>query len=158
MPPMTSVRTFIAALRTGETRTTKAVEQAVARRRGARGDELVALLHKQGAFKKPLQDPFRDALRATGLPARYIDTCIDGWPDGQKEQMRRAIARAISDGHRVRFAWGLTDAKGFETEITRAKSGTVTVRALTPRAALRVGPDDDITAMPKPKRTARRKK
>ena len=158
MPPMTSVRTFIAALRTGETRTTQAVEQAVARRRGARAEELVALLHKRGALKAPLDASFRDALRDTGLPPRYIDNCIDGWPDGQKEEMRRAMVTAINGGHRVRFAWGLTAAAGFETEITRAKSGTVTIRAMTPRSALRASADGDITAMPKPRRKAQSSK
>ena len=44
MPPMTSVKTFIATLRTGETRTTQALDKAVARRRGAQPPMLIGLL------------------------------------------------------------------------------------------------------------------
>lgn len=156
MPPMTSVKTFITALRTGETRTTQALDKAVARRRGVRAEALIGLLGQRDALRTPLQDELRTALRAERLPERYIDHCIDGWPDTQKEQMRRAIARAIKGGHRVRFAWGITPAASYRTEIRRADNGTVTILALTPRSSLRASRDGDITVMPPPRKRARR--
>jgi hypothetical protein len=156
MPPMTSIKTFVAALRTGETRTTQALEKAVARRRGVRAEALIGLLRQQGACKTPLQDELRTALRAERLPERYIQNCIDGWPDTQKEQMRRAIVTAINGGHRVRFEWGITPAATYRTDIRRADNGTVTILALTPRSSLRASRDGDIAVMPPPRRQTRR--
>ena len=137
MPPMTSVKTFLVALRTGETRTTLALGKAVARRRGARAAVLIGLLGQRHALKTPLQPELRAAIRGERLPERYIANCIDGWPDVQKEQMRRAVVRAIHGGHRVRFGWGITPAATYRTEIHRAENGTVTILALTPRSSLR---------------------
>jgi hypothetical protein len=144
---MASLRTFIAALRTGETRTTKALEEVLVRRRGAEAEEVIAALHHRGALKAPLQTPLRRAVKKAPLPDRFIDRCIDAWPDAQKEQARRAMAKAIDDGHRLQFRWGLTAGKGYETEITHA-GNRVTITALSPRSTLRVS-DNDIDVAPR---------
>ena len=137
MAPMAHLRTFIAALRTGETRTTKALEGVMGRRRGAEAEELITALNRRGALKAPLQAPFRQAVKKTPLPERFIDHCIDDWPDAQKEQARLALVKAIDDGHRVRFRWGLTAGRGYQTEITRA-GNRVTITALSPRSSLQI--------------------
>lgn len=149
MPPMSSLRTFIAALKTGETRTTKALEGVASRRRGAVAEELLAALSHRGALNAPLPAPFRQAIKKTPLPERFIDRCIDAWPDAQKEQARRALVRAIHDGRRVRFRWGLTAGRGYETEITRA-GNRVTITALSPRSTLRISGDEIYVAPGKP--------
>jgi hypothetical protein len=138
---MSNVRAFITALKTGETRTTKALEKAVARRRGAAAEEVFAALGERGALKTPLSGPVRTALRRAPLPDHLIERCIDGWPDAQKERARRAIVDALRDGRRVRFRWGLTDARGFESEV-RTRGNIVTITALSPRSTLRVSGDD----------------
>ena len=148
MPPMSSLRTFITALRTGETRTTKALNHVVARRSGATAADLIAALRKRGALKSPLQDPLRQALRNAPLPNRYIEACIDGWPDPHKEKIRLAILRAIRDRRRVRFVWGLTPERSFTTEISRKRTGTLTITTLTPRASLRAHEDGTIEVVP----------
>jgi hypothetical protein len=137
MPPMSSLRTFISALKTGETRTTTALERVVAHRRGAVAAQLIADLHHRGALDAPLADPFRQAIKKTPLPERFIDRCIDGWPDPQKESARRALVAAINDGRRVQFRWGLTMGRGCETKITRT-ANRVTITALSPRNTLRI--------------------
>jgi hypothetical protein len=145
---MSSLKTFIAALRTGETRTTQALDKVVARRRGAKAVACIQLAHKRGAFNTPLQGVLREAVGSAPLAERFIQQCIDGWPDAQKEQMRKVLVAAITDGRRVRFAWGLTPADGFKTEITDTGSGAVTITALTPRSSLRAHPDGNIDVMP----------
>jgi hypothetical protein len=137
MPPMSTIRTFIDALSTGRTRTTKALEEATSRRRGATAEELMAALGRRGALNAPLEDPIRQIIRKTSLPDRYIDRCIDAWPDAQKERARRAMVRAMRDGKRLRFRWGLTAGRGYETEITTAGTRT-TITALSPRSTLHV--------------------
>jgi len=136
MPPMTTLRTFIEALSTGQTRTTRALDEAI-RQRGAAADELMSALSETGALNAPLQDPIRRLIRKTPLPDRYIDRCIDAWPDAQKERVRRAMLKAMRDGKRVRFRWGLTTASRYETEITTAGNRT-TITALSPRSTLHI--------------------
>lgn len=137
MAPMTTLRTFIKALRTGETRTTMALEEVMGRRHGPAAELILATLHHRGALKAPLQTPLRRAVKKTPLPERYIDHCIDAWPDAQKERARRALVKAVNDGHRVRFRWGLKAGSGYKTEITRA-GNRVTITALSPRSSLRI--------------------
>jgi hypothetical protein len=145
---MSSLRTFISALKTGETRTTKALDKLAAHRRGIAAAGLIAMVSKPGSMKAPLKDPLRSALRAASLPEKTIEVCIDGWPDKQKETMRRAVAKAIREGRRVRFHWGLTSETGFRTQIHDTGTGIVKITALTPRSALRSHADGSVDAMP----------
>jgi hypothetical protein len=133
---MSTLRTFITALSTGETRTTKALEEAT-RQRGAAADELHAALNRRGALNAPLEDPIRQVIRKTSLPDRYIDRCIDAWPDAQKERARRAMVKAMRDGNRLRFRWGLTAGPSYETVIKTVGSRT-TITALSPRSSLHI--------------------
>ncbi len=149
MVPMSSLRTFIAALKTGETRTTRALEEVAARRRGAVAEELITALKRRGALNAPLPAPFRQAIKKTPLPERFIDRCIDAWPDAQKEQARRALVKAIGDGRRVRFRWGLTAGRGYETQIT-CVGNRVTITALSPRSTLRISGGEVYVAPGKP--------
>jgi hypothetical protein len=156
---MSSLRTFIAALRTGETRTTKALDHVVAHRRGTKAAKLIDLLHKPGALKAPLQDPFRQAVKGAPLPEKHVQQCIDGWPDAQKEKIRRALVIGIRDHRRIRFVWGLTPAAGFQTEIrktgTGAGTGRLTITALTPRSSLRAHDDGNVDVVPRKRPGAR---
>jgi hypothetical protein len=147
MAPMSSIRTFINALKTGETRTTRALNKVVADRRSAAAHERRAALGHSGAMDAPLQPPFRDALRSAALPDEMITECIDRWPDDHKERVRRALVKALKEGQRVQFAWGLTDGDDLRTEI-RTTGGTVTVSALSPRSSLRVYDDDQVNVAP----------
>jgi hypothetical protein len=147
MAPMSSIRTFINALKTGETRTTRALNRVIAERRSAAADERRAALRHPGAMAAPLQPPLRDALRSAALPDEMITECIDRWPDDHKERVRRALVKALAEGHRVRFAWGLTDADHLQTEI-RTSGRTVTVSALSPRSSLRVYDEDQVNVAP----------
>jgi hypothetical protein len=138
MPPMSSLRTFIAALKTGETRTTKALQRLLGRRRGARAEAFIAALKQKGALNAPLEPPIRNAIK---LPDRYIERCIDAWPDAQKEEARRAIVTAINKGQQVRFRWGLKAGPGYDAKIHRGPS-SVTITALSPRSTLRISGDE----------------
>jgi hypothetical protein len=133
---MSTLRTFITALSTGETRTTKALEEAT-RRRGAAATDLRAALSRRGALNAPLESSIRQVIRNTSLPDRYIDRCIDAWPDAQKERARRAMVKAMRDGNRLRFRWGLTSGRSYETEIKTVGSRT-TITALSPRSTLHI--------------------
>ncbi|MDP9236547.1 MAG: hypothetical protein M3P30_03960 [Chloroflexota bacterium] len=146
---MSKVGTFIAALKTGETRTTRALERVIRRRAALEAAGLAALLNQPGALDKPLQAPLRTAVKKAPLPERYIAACIDGWPDAKKEEVRRALAKAIRDGRTVRFRWGLTAATGCDVDIHNTGTGAVTITALSPRSTLRVNPRHGILVAPR---------
>lgn len=137
MAPMTTLRTFINALMTGETRTTMALEEVMGRRRGPAAEVILAALRHRGALKAPLQTPLRRAVKNTPLPERYIAHCIDAWPNAQKERARRALVSAVNNGHGVRFRWGLKAGRGYKTEITRV-GNRVIITALSPRSSLKI--------------------
>jgi hypothetical protein len=144
---MSTLRTFISALKTGETRTTKALEEVAARRRGAAAEGVIAALRHRAALNAPLQLPLREAIKdRTRLPERFIERCIDAWPDDQKERARRAMVRAINDGRRVRFRWGLTSGRRYETQIVNDER-RVTITALSPKSTLRIS-DGEIYVAP----------
>lgn len=146
MPPMSSLRTFISALRSGDTLTTRALNNVLAQRTGA--DELVGVLKKRNGFNAPLTSPLRDAIRRAPLPDETITECIDRWPDDQKERARRAIVKAVDAGRSVRFTWGLTESTECETMIDASGTGAVTIRALSPRSSLRIYDEDKINVAP----------
>ena len=91
MPPMSSIGTFLKALKSGKTRTTESAERALGR--GRRSAALVSAVKKKHAFKAPLQQPLRDALKAANLTEPLITTCIDAWPNHEKEKARAAVAK-----------------------------------------------------------------
>ena len=135
MPPMSSIGTFLKALKSGKTRTTEAAERAISR--GRRRPALVSLLSKKNAFKSPLQQPLRDALKAANLTEDLVTKCIDGWPNSEKEKARAAVASAIRNDKRLRLRWGLSTGSGYETQIKKTDT-TVTIVARSPRLKLRV--------------------
>jgi hypothetical protein len=153
---MSSLRTFVTALRTGETRTTKAIEHVVGGRRSAAKEELLSAMRKRGAMNAPLAAPFRRAMRRAPLPERYIAVCIDGWPDSDKARMRRAVIAALDEGRRVRFRWGLTGARGHGVQIDDDGAGPITITALSPRSSLRVERDEVHVSPAVPAATKRR--
>jgi hypothetical protein len=138
---MSSLRTFISALKTGETRTTKALQRVAGRRQGTAAQTLIAALKHKGALNAPLRAPVRDAIKKTPLPDRYIDRCIDAWPDAQKEEARKAMITAINKGHQIRFRWGLKAGPGYDAKIHRGPS-SVTITALSPRSTLRISGEE----------------
>jgi hypothetical protein len=145
---MSKVRTFIDALKTGETTTTKALERVLARRTAAEAAGLVSLLEARGALNAPLQTRLRGAVRAAPLREDHIAVCIDGWPNAQKERARQAIVKAFRNDRRLHVRWGLTDARSFEVDIDDKGSGTITITARSPRASLRVSPSKGILVAP----------
>lgn len=143
MPPMSSIRSFITALKTGQTPTTRALERIAA----DRTEPMRAALQRAGALNRPLSAVFRGALR-TDIDDLAITQCIDNWPDEHKERVRIALVDAVRDGRPVRFRWGLTAASDYETFIDDPGYGPVTFTARTPQAQLSVYDGDQVNVPP----------
>jgi hypothetical protein len=145
---MSSPRTFIEALKTGETRTTKALERVMGRRQGAAAEAFFAAMRGRGALNAPLKPEIREAIqKKTRLPDLYIERCIDAWPDKHKEDARKAIVAAFNSGRPLRFRWGLKSGAGYDAVISD-QDHQITITALSPRSTLRVRNDNEIYVAP----------
>ncbi|HLC28412.1 MAG TPA: hypothetical protein VJL07_03090 [Dehalococcoidia bacterium] len=143
MPPMTTVQTFIEALRTGQTRTTLAFDRIFTPPYDQR--VWLADIRVPGVFHDALPPWAVAALREEGLTGEEI-AHINQWPNELKEQIRQVVVRAIDarPPRRVHFRWGFTTAPEprLEPPPTTDRDPHV-VEFRTPRSALRqAGPDD----------------
>lgn len=143
MPPMSSIRSFINAVKTGQTPTTRALERIAA----VRTEHMRTALQRPGALNRPLGAAFRNSLR-DDLDDVAITQCIDNWPDDHKERVRLALVDAVRDGRPIRFRWGLTAASEFETFIDDPGYGPITFTARTPQAQLSVYDGDQVNVPP----------
>jgi hypothetical protein len=133
---MSKLATFISALRTGETRTTKALERLLKQRRSAQTQAVIAALRQPGALNRRLGAPIRSALNPP-LSDDVISICIDKWPDTQKEEARKQIVWAINKGGSVQIRWGLKAGAGYDAKFKRSGKN-VTITALSPRSSLHI--------------------
>ncbi len=130
MPDMSTIKTFVKALKTGMTKTTKALDKCDY---ASHLDEL----RKPHALDKPLPGWARGALQPP-LSDAELDH-IDDWPDGQKDLVREAIVTAAENKRKLQFFWELHSGTDEETDIQGlAGAGTTTIRFRSPRSKLRV--------------------
>lgn len=141
MPPMSKIRTFVDALKTGETKTTKALQTALGPRQSATARALIAALRQTNALKRPLAEPFRGAIKKGKLHDDYVTYCIDAWPDQDKEDVRKELLKAIGRGDSIRFRWGLKSGAGHEAVVEQV-GRTTTIMALSPRSLLKASGDE----------------
>jgi hypothetical protein len=161
MPPDTTLRTFIAAVRTRSTKTTKALDNLFADPGSHRGTPIEANLNPQNAL-----DTGRGAwgsggwargeLLGRGLTAAEVDHLQD-WPNPEKRKVRSALVAAIRDDRTVHFFWELHDGTNSETVIDPPNlqgTGPITVTFRSPWAKVSVKgvaagqADDVIVAVP----------
>jgi hypothetical protein len=147
---MTTVQTFIEALRRRQTNTTLGFDAIFTPPYNTQ-DWLEEIMVEH-AFDDALPPKAAKALGRAGLKPAEI-AHLNLWPEDQKEAARLAVVQAIqaSPQLRVRFFWDLTD--GPEPKIEIVTSGDpYEVTFFTPRSALRqAGPDDiDVGIYPPP--------
>jgi hypothetical protein len=135
MPPRTSIRTFIRALQTGETKATRALTRVFTSpgELAGRGwfDEFQG---NEGALDGPLPPYVRDE-----LPELDEDDIghMGMWPDTQKRILRLALVQAIQQDRNVRFFWELHAGSTSINEIANLTGeGDIVVTFRSPRANL----------------------
>jgi hypothetical protein len=145
---MSTLKTFIEALKSGETRTTKALERLLRRRRSATTQAVIAALRQPGALNRRLDASLRSALNPP-LSDTTISICIDNWPDTQKEEARKQIIWAINKGGSVQIRWGLKSGAGYDAKFKRS-GNNVTITALSPRSSLKISGGEIYVAPARP--------
>ena len=144
MPPTSTIQTFINALRTGQTRTTRGLDELFASPAALGGSlktDEAALLRSPGGLE-PLAGWMRDRLAGVSDPLTGPELDhIDEWPAIQKERVRQALVRAIDDDVTVRFSWEIYSGAGPDTAIVDHGAAGIFVTFRSPRARVRLEGD-----------------
>jgi hypothetical protein len=137
---MSTIQTFINALKTGRTRTTRALDEIFAAP-AALPDSQKDAFQAPGVLH-PLADWMRDRLKAVSDPLIEDELRhIDEWPAAQKEQVRLAIAQAIAGDVTMRFRWELYSGVGPDTVIVDHGTDGIFVTFRSPRSSVRLEGD-----------------
>jgi hypothetical protein len=142
MPPMTTLRTLVQALQSGQTETTRALDRAFSDLSRWSGHQNRGEFKKAGAFSR-LPNWAKGELG--GLQPGEFDH-MDDWPTDQKDGLRATIDKAIEDRRKaVHFFWKLGSGKKEAIEILDPDAaGDITVTFVSPRQSMRVVGDDDV--------------
>ena len=134
MPPRSTVKEFVTALQTRESKTTKALTKYFTR--SGRHSGRLPELRRRGALNV-LPTWARKDLKKLGLENRHL-AHINQWPRAHKEELRRALVLAIENNRNVHFFWELHGGRREETEIIAPKTGTIGVISRSPQRNVRV--------------------
>jgi hypothetical protein len=151
VPDTSSIRTFIQAIKTGQTKTTKVLNALFGNNTASyNGSTLFDGDHLGKAnVLDNLRDPAVswacDELRKPGqsdsslaISEADIDH-INSWPAAEKEQVRQALVAAVGPpggpSRGIHFSWGLYDGASSRTQVnTPPAPGAITVIFQSPRA------------------------
>lgn len=100
MPAYSSLRTFIEALRTGDTNITRTLRRAIAR-------EGVALIRDRASVDPHLSDDLREVLARYGMATEEIDHIENEWPPEKRNEAREWVLAAADENRSVAFSWEL---------------------------------------------------
>ena len=131
MPDMSHVKTFVEALKTGMTKTTQALDKCNYKSHRA---ELGIPGALSSGPNNSLPQWARDELTRQGLNNAELQH-IDIWPKKQKEDVRKAIVKALNKKRTLKFFWKLHEDKKNGTHVKglRATTGKITITFLSPR-------------------------
>lgn len=139
MPPTSTIKQFVDALQTRQTKCTKAFDQLFRSPARVKNHPSFDKFARAGALRAPLPAWARNELIAAGLGPREI-AAINKWPNAQKEQVRRTLVAAVNRGRRVRFYWELHNGRGEETDAPARipRTGSVAITFRSPQRKVRV--------------------
>jgi hypothetical protein len=137
MPPYTTLRTFIDALKSGETNITRVLEDVAADRPLLEAN--AADLRTPGRFHPVFPDWARGALIDRNRP-RCLSlqelAHIEAWPPDEKEAVRVQLARSLDEPVRLVFRWEIHDGDEPRTELRRESGGEAQLVFRSPRAGV----------------------
>ncbi|MCH8994639.1 MAG: hypothetical protein IH959_06675 [Chloroflexi bacterium] len=134
MPQTSTVKEFVTALQTRESKTTKALTMYFTK--SGRHSGRLPELRRRGALNA-LPRWARNDLKKLGLENRHL-IHINQWPGTQKEKLREALVLAIESNRSIHFFWELHGGRREETEINVPKTGTISVVFRSPQGNVRV--------------------
>jgi len=139
MPPPTTMRTFLEAIRSGRTNTTEALDMLFASPAAVRAHPNFTDLQAPGMLNM-LQPWARAELRRLGVGSEEL-AHIDDWPNNQKEIVRQKLVDAMNGNKPVEFSWKVYPGATEDTSIDEGPA-KVTITFFSPESKVRAtGPD-----------------
>ena len=135
MPAYSTLRSFVKAIRTGDTNITQCLE-ALANDSAKRQQYLNDINAPQTAVGA-LPGWLQIELIQAGLSQAEVDHC-SRWPDAEKEKVRRQVADAIPDRQKVHFSWELWDGNDPQSDIRRDLNQDVRIVFRSPRSGVKL--------------------
>ncbi len=135
MPPGTTIKKFVDALKTRKTVINSALDQLFTESR--RHEAYLAELSNPDALNSPVPDWAKAELRKVGLGDVEF-AHMNRWPDTHKEAMRKAIVTAIQTNRHVRFFWELHAGPDNVTDVQDQGTGDITVTFRSPLSKVKV--------------------
>ena len=136
MPEKSTIKKFVAALQTGRTNTTRALEELWAAR-GTLDAAKLAVLPTIGLT--PLEPWLRQELAARGLSEPEL-VHLDRWPDPEKRAVRAKLVSVVGDSRPVHFSWELHRGDNEDHEIQDPDAtGDITIIFRSPRRKVAIG-------------------
>jgi hypothetical protein len=153
MPPTSSIRTFINALKTGQTRTTRRLDELFATPGQLNlNTQQVQDLRTPNIFSQQLPVWVSDLLSPQqGINAlSYLELKhINEWPSEQKEEVRQKLVIALDNNLGIRFFWELHEGTAPATlirDLGGSSGFLVTFRS--PRSLVTLADDDASISVP----------
>lgn len=145
MPDITAIAKFLESVRTGETDTTKALDNlfkdVASRRQALRAHANMAYLRTPHSLdRNPPQNVAAGWWRAHLSTLQPLELAhIDAWPDKLKENVRDKIVHAIDNGRGIKFLWELCHGNVEDTDIKDpGPPQRITVTFRSPRSKMTV--------------------
>jgi hypothetical protein len=145
MPTTTAIRKFLESVRTGETDTTKALDElfknVAGRRRALMAHADMAHLRKAHSLdRSPPSGVSAGWWRAHLSTLQPLElTHLDDWPEKLKENVRGKLVHAIDNGRPIKFVWELCDGNAEQTDIKDpGPPQRITVTFRSPRSKMTV--------------------
>ena len=152
MPPDTTLRTFIEAVKTQETNTTKVLGRIFANPGQYQGTPFFNWLNQPDALSgnaianalaQPVDQPLPQQVRTDLLALSQSElNHLDDWDPQDKEQrLRPALVTAISANRPVHFRWQVHPDNVEQSDINPAGAagqGAITIKFLSPRANVKL--------------------
>jgi hypothetical protein len=135
MPAYSTLKSFVKALRTGDTNITQCLERlANDRAKRAQYTSDINALH---AGVGQLPGWLRNEMVQAGMSQPEVDH-VERWPDAEKEKVRLQVVEAINHDGNVHFSWELFDGEDPMSEVRRDQNQDVRVVFRSPRKGVKL--------------------
>jgi hypothetical protein len=133
MPVYSTLKSFINALRTGDTNITLCLERLANDRakRAQYATDIRAIPSGVGQLPGWL----RNEMVQTGMSQPEVDHC-ERWPDSEKEKVRLQLIDAIDHDNDLHFSWELFAGDDPVSDVRRDASHDIRVAFLSPRKGI----------------------
>jgi hypothetical protein len=130
MPVYSTLRSFVNAIRSGDTNITQCLERLANDR--AKRAQYATDIHALHAGVGQLPGWLRNEMVQAGMSQPEVDH-VERWPDAEKEKVRVQVVEALEQDRNLHFSWELFAGDDPVSEVRRDPNQDVRVVFLSPR-------------------------